>query len=311
MMPLIAAIPSAFAAPQQPEFTNTTALPTHFAMLLIPHFQALDVFGPLDVLNTLSMLYGNKTAMTLTLLSKTMDPVGTTIKGMHGKSNFGEEVLPTNTFANVLAKKKNCPASQGKAHDQVSVESYSEGNDDGWGNGYARRHEGHAPSTPHAPSAPQEPPMNHTMPMPMDSDIEVLLVPGGGGTRQNMTEEIAFVKEIYPKLKYIISICTGATILSRAGVLDGKKATTNKRAWPWATSTGPNVEWVPSARWVEDGNVFSSSGISAGIDVTFAWVGKVYGEEVADYLANSMEYERWTDPHKDPFAKVWDVPGAV
>lgn len=42
-----------------------------------------------------------------------------------------------------------------------------------------------------------------------------------------------------------------------------------------------------------------------------AWVGKVYGEEVADYLANSMEYERWTDPHKDPFAKVWDVPGAV
>jgi hypothetical protein len=44
--------------------------------------------------------------------------------------------------------------------------------------------------------------------------------------------------------------------------------------------------------------------------VTFAWVGKVYGEEVADYLANSMEYERWTDPHKDPFASVWDVPGA-
>ncbi|KAF3043863.1 hypothetical protein E8E11_001935 [Didymella keratinophila] len=302
MMPLIAALPSALAAPQQPSFTNTTELPTHFAMLLLPHFQALDVFGPLDVLNTLSMLYGNQTAMTLTMLSKSMDPVGTTIKGMHGKGNFGEEVLPTNTFANILGKRKSCPANLSGGHGQASAQSYGKDGDDGWGNGYARRHEGHEPTVP------QIPPMNHTMPT---KDIEVLLVPGGGGTRQNMTEEIAFVKAIYPKLKYVISICTGATLLSRAGVLDGKKATTNKRAWAWATSTGPNVTWVPSARWVEDGNIFTSSGISAGIDVTMAWVGKVYGEEVADYLANSMEYERWTDPHEDPFAKVWDVPGAV
>ncbi|KAF1929271.1 class I glutamine amidotransferase-like protein [Didymella exigua CBS 183.55] len=301
-IPLIAALPSAFAAPQQPPFTNTTELPTRFAMLLLPHFQALDVFGPLDVLNTLSMLYGNQTAMNLTLLSKTMDPVGTTIKGMHGKGYFGEEVLPTETFANILGKKKSFPAKLTGGHGQTPTQSYDTDGNDGWGNGYARRHEGHEPAIPHSP------PMNHTMPM---KDIEVLLVPGGGGTRQNMTEEIAFVKAIYPKLKYIISICTGATLLSRAGLLDGRKATTNKRAWAWATSTGPNVTWVPSARWVEDGNIFTSSGISAGIDVTIAWVGRVYGEEVADYLANSMEYERWTDPHKDPFAKVWDVPGTV
>ena len=193
MMPLLAAIPSTIAAPQQPEFTNTTVLPTHFAMILFPHFQALDVFGPLDVLNTLSMLYGNKTAMTLTLLSKTMDPVETSIKGMHGKGNFLEEVLPTNTFAKVLGKKNSCPAKTGKEHGQMPAESYSKGNGDGWGNGYARRDEGYEPSTPHVP------PMNHTM--PMDKDIEVLLVPGGGGTRQNMTEEIAFVKEIYPKAR--------------------------------------------------------------------------------------------------------------
>jgi hypothetical protein len=191
MMPLIAALPSAFAAPQQPAFTNTTELPTHFAMLLLPHFQALDVFGPLDVLNTLSMLYSNQTAMTLTMLSKTMDPVGTTIKGMHGKGNFGEEVLPTNTFANVLSKKKSCPAKSSGGHGQVSAQSYGKDGNDGWGNGYARRHEGHEPTSPPSP------PMNHTMPM---KDIEVLLVPGGGGTRQNMTEEIAFVKEIYPKV---------------------------------------------------------------------------------------------------------------
>jgi hypothetical protein len=159
-------------------------------MLLLPHFQALDVFGPLDVLNTLSMLYGNKTAMTLTLLSRTMDPVSTTVKGMHGKGNFGEEILPTNTFAEILGEKR---VRKSKGHSQVSVENDNDGGDgDGWGNGYARRHEGHAPSASHGP------PMNHTM--PLDKDIEVLLVPGGGGTRQNMTEEIEFVREIYPKV---------------------------------------------------------------------------------------------------------------
>ncbi|KAH6618708.1 class I glutamine amidotransferase-like protein [Boeremia exigua] len=274
MMPLIPALlPVVFAAPQQPMFTNTTELPTHFAMLLIPQFQALDVFGPLDVLNMLSMLYKNHTTMTLTMLSKNMEPVSTTNRALLGKAGFGEEVLPTNTFAEVLGKKKSCPAAPA--------------------GGYAQ----------------SEPPTNQTA--PTNKDIEVLLVPGGAGSRQNMTEEIAFVKEIYPKLKYLISICTGATILSRAGVLDGRNATTNKRSWAWATSTGPNVKWVPSARWVEDGNIFTSSGVSAGTDVTMAWVGKIYGEEVADFVAASMEYERWTDPHRDPFAKVWDVPGAV
>lgn len=195
LMPLVTAVPLAFAAPQQPLFTNTTELPTHFAMLLLPHFQALDVFGPLDVLNTLSMLFSNQTTMTLTMLSKTMDPVGTTIKGMHGTGNFGEEVLPTNTFADILGKKKSYPTNEG--HGQISTQSHGKDGDDGWGNGYARRHEGHEPTTPHSP------PTNHTMPV---NDIEVLLVPGGGGTRQNMTEEIAFVKEIYPNVRIHIAV---------------------------------------------------------------------------------------------------------
>ncbi|KAF2994941.1 hypothetical protein E8E13_001954 [Curvularia kusanoi] len=283
LIPLAAAVPPALSARQQPPFTNTTTLPTHFAMLLFPHFQALDVFGPLDVLNTLSMLYSNQTSMTLTLLSRTMDPVGTNIKGMHGAGNFGEQVLPTSTFAHVLGKTKTPPESAAKAH---AGEQYSYGppGHDEWGNGHARRHEGHDPDT----TPPSAPATNHSTPM---SDIEVLLVPGGGGTRQNMTEEIAFVKEIYPKLKYIISICTGATLLSRAGILNHRRATTNKRAWAWATTVaGTNTtDWVPNARWVSDGNVFTSSGISAGIDVTLAWVGHVYGEPVADYLADSME----------------------
>lgn len=107
------------------------------------------------------------------------------------------------------------------------------------------------------------------------------------------------------QLKYILSVCTGATILARAGILDGRKATTNKRSWDWATSNGPNVNWVHTARWVADGNIWTSSGISAGIDLTYAWLGHVYGEDVADYVAISDEYKRWTNSTDDPFAAIW------
>ncbi|KAH8730456.1 DJ-1/PfpI family protein [Phaeosphaeriaceae sp. PMI808] len=263
LIPLLAAVPPALAVPTQPLFTNTTKLPTHFGLLVFPHFQALDVFGPMDVINSLAMLYGNYTTLDLTILSTTMDPVSTGMKG--SKGSMAQSIVPTATFKKYLANSKYINGS--------------------------------APLD----AAPKDP----------RGDIEVLIVPGGGGTRQNMTEEIAFVKELYPKLKYIISVCTGSSILARAGVLDGKNATTNKRSYKWVASTGPKVNWVPTARWVEDGNIWTSSGISAGIDIAYAWIGRVYGEAVAEYLSMSLEYNRETDSHHDPFSKIWDAPGAT
>jgi putative intracellular protease/amidase len=107
--------------------------------------------------------------------------------------------------------------------------------------------------------------------------IDVLIVPGGGGTRANLTREIAFVKEVYPELKTIISVCTGSTILARAGILDNKRATTNKRAWTWATSLGTNVTYQ-TGRWVKDGNVYTTSGVSAGVDGTLGFISDTYGD---------------------------------
>lgn len=66
-------------------------------------------------------------------------------------------------------------------------------------------------------------------------DIDVLLVPGGQGTRATESSQavVDFVKERYPTLKYLLTVCTGSVLAARAGVLDGKRATSNKRSFDW------------------------------------------------------------------------------
>ncbi|KAG6832772.1 hypothetical protein H0H87_000425 [Tephrocybe sp. NHM501043] len=139
--------------------------------------------------------------------------------------------------------------------------------------------------------------------------LDVLIVPGGWGIRDpDAVQGLAdFIAKVYPSLKYLISVCTGAVVVAKAGVLDGKRATTNKRSWEWATSSSEKVEWVARARWVVDGNIWTSSGVSAGIDVIFAWIKEVYGENTATEIANILEYERHTDPSWDPFSDLYDL----
>lgn len=81
---------------------------------------------------------------------------------------------------------------------------------------------------------------------------------------------VDFIAAAYPKTKYLLSICTGLMLTARTGILDGKRSTTNKRAWDTAIPNGPHVKWVALARWVVDGNFWSSSGVSAGTDATLA-----------------------------------------
>lgn len=92
--------------------------------------------------------------------------------------------------------------------------------------------------------------------------LDVLIVPGGFGTRGLGTDKRweEFVKRQYPTLKYLLVVCTGASIVARAGILDGRRATTNKAAFAWVKTQGPNVKWVEEARWVVDGNIWTSSG---------------------------------------------------
>ncbi|KAG0159920.1 hypothetical protein PDIDSM_7447 [Penicillium digitatum] len=140
--------------------------------------------------------------------------------------------------------------------------------------------------------------------------LDLLFIPGGLGTRGSspaIEEAISYVRNVYPQLGYLITVCTGAGLAARAGVLDGKRATTNKMAWAEITSLRVDVDWVPRARWVIDGKIWSSSGVSAGIDVTFAWIEEVYGSELARKISDSMEYTRHKDPTHDPFAELYGL----
>ncbi|QKX54185.1 uncharacterized protein TRUGW13939_01269 [Talaromyces rugulosus] len=143
----------------------------------------------------------------------------------------------------------------------------------------------------------------HTFDNP-PGNLEVLLVPGGAGTRapQVYGPVVEFIQKIYPSLRYLLTVCTGAGLAARAGVLDGRRATTNKRAWDEVIAWREQVNWIKKARWIDDGNIWTSSGISAGIDMMLAFIGAKYDEELATLLANRLEYTRSDSWDDDPFA---------
>ncbi len=102
--------------------------------------------------------------------------------------------------------------------------------------------------------------------------------------------------------RLVATVCTGSFLLGKTGLLDGRKATTNKRVFAQAVNYAPNVEWIARARWVEDGKYMTSSGISAGIDMTLGLIAKLRDRETSLRIARLAEYEWHEDSAWDPFA---------
>ena len=137
------------------------------------------------------------------------------------------------------------------------------------------------------------------------SDLDVLLIPGGFGGMEPGEQVLEFLRKIVPRTKHVITICNGSAVLAMSGTLDGRRATTNKAYWKTCTASGPKVNWVAKARWVQDGNIWTSSGVSAGIDAMLAWTEAVFGEEMASHIANGTEFTRAKSSSDDPFAALY------
>ncbi|CAE6432240.1 unnamed protein product [Rhizoctonia solani] len=141
------------------------------------------------------------------------------------------------------------------------------------------------------------------------TQYDIILVPGGMGTRPAILSPkvLDFVKKQTPGLQYLLSVCTGAWVLANAGVLEGKNATTNKAAFAQIRNeTSKNINWVPKARWVVDGNTWTSSGVTAGIDMANAFIIYLVGPEYATKARNVVEL-RAAEQGDDPFAEIYGL----
>jgi len=135
-----------------------------------------------------------------------------------------------------------------------------------------------------------------------------LLVPGGQGTRALVRDEgfLTGLQQLAASAQLVMSVCTGSGLLAKAGLLDGRKATSNKFSFNWATEQSDKVEWIKKARWVDDGDRVTSSGVTAGTDMALAVIEREFGKEIAEKLAVYTEYQRETDSSQDPFAEIWE-----
>lgn len=120
--------------------------------------------------------------------------------------------------------------------------------------------------------------------------IDTLLVVGGPGTRNAAqdNELLAWLRRIAPRVRRLGAVCTGSFILARAGLLDGKRATTH---WAWGAELArryPRILVDVDPIFIRDGNTYTSAGVTAGMDLALALVEEDYGREVALHIARDL-----------------------
>jgi transcriptional regulator GlxA family with amidase domain len=261
--------------------------PLHYHLPLFPGFQLLDVAAPLDILNIRTQ-YPDTSAITLTVSAATPDPVSVKpipppkanwrfdLPASNINTACNQQMLPQCTFADVVSALK-----AGKVAEDGSGEF---------------------------------------------KPIDVLIIPGGPGTRLNRiydtntpsnevkvpnTQEVQdFLTAVAPFVRHsIITVCTGSHVLSQTGLLDGRQVTTNSARYDDVAKQTGDVKWQRNRRWLRDSvpkdamsdglsllpgvEIWSSAGITAGIDVMLEFISEYYGGiEVGIETAKRMEY-RW------------------
>lgn len=124
--------------------------------------------------------------------------------------------------------------------------------------------------------------------------LDVVIVPGGYGAEQIEIKNqnvISWIQKQYSEAEFLMSVCTGAFLLARAGILDGQRATTHWMDLDRLEREFPKVSVQRGIKFVDEGSLMTSGGISAGMDLSFHLISKLYGQEIAAQTAKRMEYD--------------------
>ena len=123
--------------------------------------------------------------------------------------------------------------------------------------------------------------------------LDTVLIPGGvhhGELRKGAV--IDWIRKQADSVELVLAVCTGAFLLAEAELLDGRRVTTHWEDVPDLRRAYEGLTVIEDVRWVEDGNVITSAGISAGIDMSLYVVGRLFGRDLAEKTARQMDY-RW------------------
>lgn len=124
--------------------------------------------------------------------------------------------------------------------------------------------------------------------------LDIIVVPGGPGVMGVIENErvLNWISAQAGEIEITTSVCTGAALLAKQGLLDGLTATSHWTSIDWLREHHPAVNVVSDARFVDQGRIVTSAGVSAGIDMALHVVARLHGEETADWTARIMEYDR-------------------
>ena len=123
---------------------------------------------------------------------------------------------------------------------------------------------------------------------------DIILIPGGGTSNLlNEPDAIDWVKQHYDEGGIVLTVCTGASIAAKAGLLEGKKATTFHNAFDYVQRLCDDCQLLRDVRYVDNGRIITTAGISAGIDGTLHLISRIKGTDIAKAAAFNMEYDKW------------------
>lgn len=125
-------------------------------------------------------------------------------------------------------------------------------------------------------------------------EIDILIIPGGYGAEKieiQKEKTLNWIIKQSKKIDILASVCTGALLLAECGILRNKKATTHWMDLDRLESDYPDIEVIRNVKYVDEGNILTSGGISAGINMSFHIIRKLFGIEIAKSTAKRMEYD--------------------